>query len=236
MIALLVAMNVMAIGLSVALPAWRTFVQREKEAELVFRGEQYARAITLFQRKYGNAAPPNLDVLVEERFLRKKYKDPITGEDFLPIMAGQALPGDLQPQTPGARGAGSQGRGGSQAPQFQQTVQQTQQALRQLAQQTGGIQAGGNTGIIAVTSKSEAKSFRLYKGRDTYNAWVFMGIQQSARIGGPGGRAGQTGVDGRGGRGAVPQPPGRGAVPPPARGTPPPVTPGRGFGGRNFPD
>ena len=40
----------MAVALSVALPAWRTMTQREKEAELVFRGEQYARAIALFQR------------------------------------------------------------------------------------------------------------------------------------------------------------------------------------------
>ena len=52
MVALLVGLSIMAVALSVALPAWRTMTQREKEAELVFRGEQYARAIALFQRKY----------------------------------------------------------------------------------------------------------------------------------------------------------------------------------------
>ena len=36
----------------------------------------------MFQRKYGNALPPDVDVLIDQRFLRKKYKDPITGEDF----------------------------------------------------------------------------------------------------------------------------------------------------------
>ena len=44
MVALLVAMAVMAIVLSTALPVYQTVARREREAELVFRGEQYARA------------------------------------------------------------------------------------------------------------------------------------------------------------------------------------------------
>ena len=63
---------------------------REKEEELIFRGKQYARAIGLFQRKYANTAPPTIDLLVEQRFLRKKYKDPITNDDFQPLYANQA--------------------------------------------------------------------------------------------------------------------------------------------------
>ena len=58
MVALLVLMAVMAVAMTVALPAWSTLARRDKEAELVFRGEQYARAIVLFQRKYGGAFPP----------------------------------------------------------------------------------------------------------------------------------------------------------------------------------
>jgi len=58
MAALLVALAVMAILLSVAMPTWRQMVQREKEAELVFRGQQYARAIGLFQRKYAATFRP----------------------------------------------------------------------------------------------------------------------------------------------------------------------------------
>ena len=103
MAALLVAMTVMAIGMLALLPAWRHQSQREKEAELAFRGEQYARAIYLFRTKNGNQPPPNIDVLVQGRYLRKKYLDPVTGEEFVPIFGGQ------QPQT---GGAGQQGRGG----------------------------------------------------------------------------------------------------------------------------
>src|SRR5262245_23906023 len=98
MVALLVALSVMAVMMSVALPAWRQTAQREKEEELIFRGKQYARAIGLFQRRAGpGVLPPNLDVLVEQRFLRKKYKDPITGDDFQPLLAGQAIPGQAAP-------------------------------------------------------------------------------------------------------------------------------------------
>src|SRR5438477_2471980 len=78
MAVLLVAMGVMAVMITVAMPAWKQMVQREREEELVFRGQQYARAIGLFERKYANTPPPTLDVLVQEHFLRKKYKDPIT--------------------------------------------------------------------------------------------------------------------------------------------------------------
>ena len=83
MAALLVALSVMAVLASAAMPSWKQMTQREKEAELVFRGQQYARAIGLFQRRAGPGVnPPNLDVLVQQKFLRKKYKDPITGGDF----------------------------------------------------------------------------------------------------------------------------------------------------------
>jgi type II secretory pathway pseudopilin PulG len=82
MAALLVGMSVMAVLMSALLPVWSHMATREKEEELIFRGRQYARAIGLFQRKYANTAPPTIDLLVEQRFLRKKYKDPITNDDF----------------------------------------------------------------------------------------------------------------------------------------------------------
>jgi type II secretory pathway pseudopilin PulG len=94
MAALLVAMTIMAIFMSMALPAWRTAAQREKEAELIFRGQQYARAIALFQRKYANTFPPNLQVLLDGHFLRKKYKDPMTEDgEFQLVYANQQASG-----------------------------------------------------------------------------------------------------------------------------------------------
>src|SRR3954462_5315299 len=107
MAALLVALSIMAVMLTVAMPVWKQTSRREKETELVFRGQQYAHAIGLFQRKFANAFPPNIDVLVDQRFLRKKFKDPITNDDFVPIPAGQVVPGTQQPggQRGGAPGS-----------------------------------------------------------------------------------------------------------------------------------
>src|SRR4026209_440754 len=97
MVALLVAMSIMAIMMTVVMPVWKQAAQREKEEELIFRGQQYAHAIGLFQRKFANAFPPHFDVLVEQRFLRKKFKGAITNDDFLPL--------------PGGAGAGAPGLG-----------------------------------------------------------------------------------------------------------------------------
>lgn len=197
MAAVLVAVAVMAVVMSALLPVWRQQAQREKEAELVFRGAQYARAIQLYQNKL-RALPPNVDALVQQKFLRKKYKDPITGDDFQPLFAGQQ-PGQ---QTQG-RGTPPQGRGGA-APQ----------------QPMGA-------GILGVMSKSKETSIRNHRGATTYNQWQFTvyddlagpGFTPPGRGGGPGqpgigGPGGQRGGGPGGSRGGAPGgPPGRGNVP-----------------------
>ena len=103
MAALLVALSIMAVMMTVAMPVWKQTAQREKEEELVFRGLQNAHAIGMFQRKFANAYPPNVDVLVEQRFLRKKFKDPITNDEFVPIPVGTGLPGIGRPGNPDTR-------------------------------------------------------------------------------------------------------------------------------------
>ena len=70
MAALLVGLNVMAIMLTVALPVWQTWVRREREAELVFRGEQYVQAIGLFSRQTGGF-PTSMNALRDGKFIRK---------------------------------------------------------------------------------------------------------------------------------------------------------------------
>jgi len=219
MVALLVAITVMAIMMTAAMPAWHTMVQREKEAELVFRGEQIARAIGMYQRRFANAPAPSLEALVEQRFLRKKYKDPITNDDFQVLTAGMNIPGQTSSPAPAASGRPTQGR----PPQEVSPLQQTADRARTAAASQGGRGFGAATGaIVGVTSKSTEKSLRLYNNQDTYNQWIFMPVAQAARAGGEGGRAGGRGADGRGGRGGD----GRGAVPQGGRGLQSP-TPGR---------
>src|SRR3954467_11684640 len=137
MAALLIAMSVMAVMFTVAMPVWKQTAQREKEEELVFRGMQYVHAIGMFQRKFANAYPPNVDVLVEQRFLRKKFKDPITNDDFVPIPPGQGVVGGAQQP-----GAGHRGAAGS-TPPTQTPAGQTPNATAPGARTGGpGVPAG----------------------------------------------------------------------------------------------
>ena len=79
MAVLLVSLSLMGLLMSMALPVWSQQARREREAELIFRGEQYARAIALYQRRQPGAFPSDLDMLVEQRYLRRKYGDPMMG-------------------------------------------------------------------------------------------------------------------------------------------------------------
>jgi type II secretory pathway pseudopilin PulG len=180
MAALLVAMSVMAVLLGALLPQWNTLATREKEQELIFRGNQYARAIGLFQRKFANTAPPTIDVLVEQRFLRKKYKDPITNDDFQPIYANQAPQGVSAPS--GAQRPGEQASASLSTP--------ARQGLQSGFNSTGAPGAGG---IIGVTSKSTEASLKIYNGRSKYNEWAFVYVQTAQRPQGSGQAPNPTG-------------------------------------------
>ncbi len=58
----------------------------------MWRGQQYDRAIQLYRKKNAAPGPPNLDALIQGRFLRKKFKDPITNDDFALIGVNAAAP------------------------------------------------------------------------------------------------------------------------------------------------
>ena len=72
-----------AIMLYMQLPRAAFEAQRAKEEMLQERGEQYIRAIQLYVAKW-RSYPPSMDSLEKAngiRYLRKRYKDPMTGKD-----------------------------------------------------------------------------------------------------------------------------------------------------------
>jgi len=221
MAALLVSLGVMAVLLSAAMPVWRTQAQREKEAELVFRGEQYARAVGLFQRKMGpGTVPPNVDVLVQQKFLRKKYKDPMVPDGEFQIVPFGGTPQPGQSGT-GQPGQVQPGRSGLQPPQLP-----GRPPTPFGAQPPGQPSSFGGGGVMGVVSKSKEASIRIYRGASYYNQWRFIyvapqpGPGQDGR-GGPG-----RGGPGRGG-------PGRGGPGGPGVGAP--IRPGSGPGRGTLP-
>lgn len=220
MVALLVGMAVAAVYMTAALPAWRQQAQREKEQELIFRGRQYARAIMLYQEKNRNVNPPDIDILVSQHFLRRKWKDPVTGEDFVPQGIGVAQPGSGS--QPGTSGTQNQGRQGGAQPLNNQ-----------------------NPGVSGVRSKSTATSIKIYENQQQYNLWPFDPFNER-RLSGrtppqqPGQQPGRgnPGIGSTDGRGGPPSGPGRagpvGGAPvsgPPRGGTAPPPPPGGRTGG-----
>jgi type II secretory pathway pseudopilin PulG len=205
MAALLIVMSIAALMMTAVMPVWKQMAQREKEEELVFRGLQYVHAITLYGRKFANTQPPNLDVLIQQKYLRKKYKDPVTNDDFQLVLANQAAAGAGGAAQPGAqRGGSAPGLGsGTAATPGSATPGQTPGGTGRGISQIGTPGAGPVGGIVGVASKSKAKSIRLYNGRSHYNEWVFMYQPQQA----PGAGAGAPGVPGQRGQPGAPQNP-----------------------------
>jgi type II secretory pathway pseudopilin PulG len=207
MAALLVAIAVMGIVMSVAMPAWRQANQREKEEELIFRGRQYMRAIQLYQRKFAATYPPDVDLLVKQKFLRKKYKDPMVEDgEFEVVYQGTQLavgPGRGGP----SQGQGQRGGATGQAPSSF-TFDSRSGAITQGG--PGGRSVGPRGGVLGVRSKNTDESIRVYNGATHYNEWQFVFVPSmptpgQARPGMPGGRGGpgmpgQQGMPG-GGRG-----------------------------------
>lgn len=197
MAALLVGIAVMGVLMSAAIPSWKTLTQREREAELVFRGEQYARAVGLFQRKYAGAFPPNLDTLLQQKYLRKKYIDPMTGKDFQLLYQGTAMGLAGQPGTAGGGAVGS-ARPGQIAPSPGLV------AVPEAGPGGSTATAGPRGGIVGVASTSTKSSLRLYKGRGKYNEWQFVYTQVSAGVGAPGQGQPRPGLPGATRPGGVP--------------------------------
>jgi type II secretory pathway pseudopilin PulG len=198
LVALLVGIAIAAVWMGALLPAWRQQVMREREAELIFRGEQYGRAIWLYSQKNGNQFPQNLDDLVSQHFLRKKWKDPITDDDFAILPAAfcaTAAPGGVPGGAVPGRGAPAPGGGATPGRAGPFGVTPAPGGSVPAPGLTGGGPvapgggvpvpprgtvppgtiggAAGQPGICGVTSKSEKQSIKIYQQQQQYNLWRF---------------------------------------------------------------
>ncbi len=165
LIMLLFLITAMAIGLMVAVPVWQTQIQREKEEELIFRGNQYVEAVRVFQQKKPGTFPRSLDELVEEKCIRRLYKDPMTPDGNWDIIL---LPGG------GPAGSGRRGRQTGASPQAQGRSQQAFSAQSVLVAPQSALSSIRNAQILGVVSTSTQKSFRIYQSEESYDRWLFF--------------------------------------------------------------
>jgi len=205
------AIALMSIAMGVAVQTVEFQMRREREAELIFRGEQFIEAVRLYKIKYGRY-PMQLKEIYEAkpRVIRKRWKDPITdSENWGIVFLGQeGRPGQQGRQLagPGATGDSSFGdrsrlpngptssyggntgnRPGQRQGQGQGTGLGTgQQGTGPLGQ--GGVKIGP---IVGVHSTSCDEAIKIYEGRTTYCEWRFIYREQPQQGAAGGQRPGQ---------------------------------------------
>jgi hypothetical protein len=191
MATLLVAMSLMAVFMTVALPAWTQMAQRDKEEEYLFRANQYALAVARCRAKHcgANGFAPSVDFLIEQKYLRKKYKDPLTGKDFVVVFNNQAIPGQAQQAgqaglTVGVPSSGQLGQ--TQKPQQQSSLATAKSlATDTLRITTSESGTDGARPLTGVTSSSKATGLRLFKGQETtYDQWAVTADDVNLHLGG----------------------------------------------------
>ncbi|MBV8206296.1 MAG: type II secretion system protein [Acidobacteria bacterium] len=171
LLVLLIAVTLLSIAAAVAAPTISNRIRRQREAELIFRGKQYAEAVKRYYKKF-HRYPGNMDQLVETngvRFLRKRYVDPVTGKDDWKLVhqgeatipnwqlsGGPGIPGAQSPFTPAGMPAGTAGTnpaaGGfsssmSSGSGFGSTLGSTSGSTNQASAGSMGQLSGGTTQI-----------------------------------------------------------------------------------------
>jgi type II secretory pathway pseudopilin PulG len=154
LIVCVIAITLLSIAVATALPLLSGQIKREKEAELVFRGLQYAEAVRVFQRRFGRPPTTLAELMdVRPRSIRQLWKDPMTEDGKWVVLVS------------GVQGQG-QGQGQQQPPpQGSDTAEENE--LEGTAQQppTGPI--------IGVRSRSNKESMRNFFGATSYATWRF---------------------------------------------------------------
>ncbi len=184
----------MLIATAVVAPNLLTQGRREREDELIWRGQQYARAVRLYYRKNGRF-PQSLEDLTKPknqiRFLRQAYTDPMNRADgswrLIYVAPNGQLIGSVKqrglltlPAAAPAPGAASQPGAPQAVPpggagQAQPAAPGTPAPPAQPAPLEPGAEGkvfGGN--IIGVASKVNQSSIRIYDGGITYREWEFI--------------------------------------------------------------
>ena len=196
LLGVLIGITLLGIGLTAAVTLWTRVVQRDREAELLFRGEAIVRALERFRQARPGTLPETLDELVEGKYLRRAWLDPMTGAEFRILRV--AAPA-------GAAAVGGVGAFRPTNPAGEEEPPPASDERDPVETSADGAEAGeAATGITGVVSTSDLLGFRSYQGARRYSEWRF-----EAQVGGAAGAAasGNREPSGRGrgrGRGREP--------------------------------
>ncbi len=192
MLVILLALSLLVIVLSRAVPSWKTEIQREREAREIDHARQYRMAIRRYYHAYGRY-PPSLDAMVEQdgkgqRYLRQEFADPLNLKDggkFQLVHYGQAVTAEIVDQPPAAAQsktqvgsmAGPQLAGGAAAsPSMGASSTTASNGLSQGVPSAFGTPSGSAGGgpIIGVASANKQLAVHAFNGFDTPDHWQFV--------------------------------------------------------------
>jgi type II secretory pathway pseudopilin PulG len=181
----MVLVAVINIGLAAALPSISQAMRREREAELIFRGLQYAEAIRVFQQRTGRY-PVSLRELLHNnpRCIRQLWLDPFNDEGNWGLvladggaggrrLAGGGVPGAGDDEEPEAEERTRPGRRSGRTGDQRQVVP-TENILdpdRRQVPRSGQVVARGP--IVGVRSLVKEESVRTFMGSEMYSDWLF---------------------------------------------------------------
>jgi type II secretory pathway pseudopilin PulG len=201
MVALVMVLAVMSIMMGVAVQAVDFQMRREREAELIFRGQQYVEAIRIFRAKYGRS-PLRLKELwdAKPRVIRKKWKDPMTGSVSWGLVfegdeiqgRGGRLPGGgtgpVATGTPSSDRRGGFGRGAGDDPDDGDADRGPLPMGTPVIPVSGDGESKEPTRIgpiIGVQTPKCGESIKIFEGRSDYCEWKFV-YRERQNVGGGG--------------------------------------------------
>lgn len=211
--------TILLISLTAALPSVYRAGQREREEELIFRGNEYARAIMLFQRQF-RRYPASVKELLQTngiRFLRREYRDPMSRKGkwrFIHANAsGVAIDSKTiaPPKPPKPLGGATSGSSFGSPSTKEEGQKTTGEGESEPSSSFFSNEVKGAF-IVGVASTSRKKSIRVWNGRTRYDEWEFLGLASNAAASGvpPAGQermSPQQRRPGQGGPGLPPLPP-----------------------------
>jgi type II secretory pathway pseudopilin PulG len=196
--------TVLLVSLSGAAINWQKAMQREREEELIFRGKQFMRAIELWQRKFPGTYPMTIDALLSTnntRFLRKRWKDPITNSDDWRLIkinpdgsiSGLTIIPSSSPLGPSSFGSSRTGSSSASGLPFQGGGSAASASAGTSTTQRPGTSPSGQTasrsgqsaftpvlgGIVGIASKSQKEALKAYNGKTKYNEWEFYYVPRA---------------------------------------------------------
>jgi type II secretory pathway pseudopilin PulG len=195
LLTLLLFVSLLVIAAAAMAPSIGRQLKRDREEELIHRGIEYRRAIRAFAKHTGQF-PLSIDQLENTngvRYLRKRYKDPITGGDFRLLhmndiaatgarldtaspppdqsaSAATSDPSAVGTQAATSADASADLNGTPKPPDGR--ASQTSSAFTSSTARSGTDFGGGV--IFGVVSSSAKQSIREFDHKNHYNQWLFF--------------------------------------------------------------